>query len=147
MRILLATVFSAFMATQVQAAALAYDLYLQACDGQSDCQRVATLTLGADGQKNDYPTPGVNVRIEQLSTLPEGAVIRMAMTINPTQLHAVATAAKHIKAGQVSVEVDSTILRQDYFTPLVVISTTGKVYQLWGRLVPASPSSRDLALR
>jgi len=147
MRTLLATAFAVLFASQAQAAPPAYDLYLLACDGHSDCQRVATLALGADGQKNEYPTPGVNVRIEQLSSRPEGAVIRMSMSLNPTQLHAVGTAASRSKGGQVSIEVDSTILYQDYYSPLVVFSTTGKVYQLWGRQVVTPAASRDLALR
>lgn len=146
MRTLLATALAIFLVAQAQAATPAYDLYLLACDGQTDCRRVATLVLGADGQKNDYPTPGVQVRIEQLSTLPEGAVIRMALSLNPAQLEA-ASAAGRSKAGQVSIEVDSTILRQEYYSPLVVFSTTGKVYQLWGRQVGAPAAPKNLALR
>jgi hypothetical protein len=147
MRILLATIFSTLFASQAHAAPAAYDLYLLACDIHSDCQRVATLALGADGQKNEYPTPGVNVRIEQLSTRPDGAVIRMAMSLNPTLLHAAGTTASRGKGGQVSIEVDSTILHQDYYSPLVVFSTTGKIYQLWGRQLVTPAASRDLALR
>lgn len=146
MRHLLATVFITLLAAQAEAATSTYDLYLLACDGQTDCRRVATLVLGADGQKNDYPTPGVNVRIEQLSTLPEGAVIRMALSLNPSQLET-ASAAGRSKAGQVSIEVDSTILRLDYYSPLVVFSTTGKVYQLWGRQVGSPAAAKNLALR
>jgi hypothetical protein len=147
MRILVATVFSACMLGQAQAAPSAYDLYLLACDGHTDCRRVATLVLGADGQKNDYPTPGVNVRIEQLSALPEGAVIRVALSLNPAQLAAAGTTASRGKAGQVSIEVDSTILRQDYYSPLVVFSTSGRVYQLWGRQVGVPTAAKSLALR
>lgn len=146
MRTLLATAFITLLAAPAEAATSTYDLYLLACDGQTDCRRVATLVLGADGQKNDYPTPGVNVRIEQLSTLPDGAVIRMALSLNPTQLDAASSAGRG-KAGQVSIEVDSTILRQDYYSPLVVFSTTGKVYQLWGRQVGAPAAAKNLALR
>lgn len=147
MRILIAAVFSACVLGQAQAAPSVYDLYLLACDGQTDCRRVATLVLGADGQKNEYPTPGVNVRIEQLSTLPEGAVIRMALTLNPAQIDAAGSVASPGKGGQVSIEVDSTILRQDYYSPLVVFSTTGKVYQLWGRQVGTPGTAKNLALR
>lgn len=147
MRILLATVFSVCIFGQAQAAPSAYDLYLLACDGQTDCHRVATLVLGADGQKNEYPTPGVNVRIDQLSTLPAGAVIRMALTLNPAQLDAAGNPAGRGKGGLVSIEVDSTILRQDYYSPLVVFSTTGKVYQLWGRQVGTPGAAKSLALR
>lgn len=147
MRILIAAVFSACVLGHAQAAPSTYDLYLLACDGQTDCRRVATLVLGADGQKNEYPTPGVNVRIDQLSTLPEGAVIRMALTLNPAQIDAAGSVASPGKGGQVSIEVDSTILRQDYYSPLVVFSTTGKVYQLWGRQVGTPGTAKNLALR
>lgn len=133
MRILIAGIFVGFLATQAQAAPAGYDLYLLACDGLSDCQRVATLALGPDGQKNQYPTPGINVRIEPLSTLPEGAVIRMAMTLNPAQLFAGGG-----NGGPVNIQVDSAILRQAYYTPLVVFSAASKVYQLWGRQVASS---------
>lgn len=134
------------MVGQTQASPSTYDLYLLACDGLTDCRRVATLMLGADGQKNDNPTPGVNVRIDQLSTLPEGAVVRMALTLNPAQLDAGTTASRG-KGGQISIEVDTTILRQDYYSPLVVFSTTGKVYQLWGRQIAAPAALKNLALR
>lgn len=147
MRILIATLFAGFLATPAQAAPAGYDLYLLACDGLSDCQRVASLALGADGQKNAYPTPGVNVRIEPLSTLPEGAVIRMAMTLNPALLFAGGAAAGHGNGGPVNIQVDSAILRQAYYTPLVVFSAASKVYQLWGRQVATSAAARDLASR
>lgn len=135
MRILIITLFAGFLATPVHAAPAGYDLYLLACDGLSDCQRVANLVLGADGQKNEYPTPGVNVRIEPLSTLPDGAVIRMAMTLNPAQLFA---GGGRGNGGPVNIQVDSAILRQAYYTPLVVFSAASKVYQLWGRQVASS---------
>jgi hypothetical protein len=147
MRILLAAIFSVCMQGQAQAAPPAYDLYLLACDGQTDCRRVATLVLGADGQKNEYPTLGINVRIDQLSTLPQGAVIRMALTLNPAQIDAAGNPGSPGKGGQVSIEVDSTILRQDYYSSLVVFSTTGKVYQLWGRQVGAPAAAKSLAFR
>lgn len=134
MRILIASLFAAFLATPVQAAPAGYDLYLLACDGLSDCQRVANLALGADGQKNAYPTPGVNVRIEPLSALPEGAVIRVVMSLNPAQLFA----GGRGNGGQVNIQVDSAVLRQAYYTPLVVFSAASKVYQLWGRQVASS---------
>lgn len=133
MRILLALIPAAFLATQAQAAASGYELYLLACDGLSDCQRVANLALGSDGQKNEHPTPGVNVRIEPRTTLPDGAEIRMAMSLNPAQLLATGRSG-----GPVSIQVDSAILRQAYYSPLVVFSSASKVYQLWGRLVSTS---------
>lgn len=134
MRILLALILAAFLAPQAQAAVSGYELYLLACDGLSDCQRVANLALGSDGQKNEHPTPGVNVRIEPRTTLPDGAEIRMAMSLNPAQLSATGRSG----GGPVSIQVDSAILRQAYFSPLVVFSSASKVYQLWGRLVSAS---------
>jgi len=138
MRTLIITLFAGFLASPVHAAPAGYDLYLLACDGLSDCQRVANLALGVDGQKNAYPTPGVNVRIEPLSTLPEGAVIRMAMTLNPAQLFAGGAAGGRGNGGPVNIQVDSAILHQAYYTPLVVFSAAGKVYQLWGRQVASS---------
>lgn len=147
MRTLIAGIFVSFLATQAQAAPAGYDLYLLACDGLSDCQRVANLALGADGQKNAYPTPGVNVRIEPLSSLPEGAVIRMAMTLNPALLFASGVAGGRGNGGPVNIQVDSAILRQAYYTPLVVFSAASKVYQLWGRQVAASATATGLASR
>jgi hypothetical protein len=147
MRILLATVISVFLLGQAHAAPPAYDLYLLACDGQTDCRRVATLMLGADGQKNDYPTAGINVRIEHLSPLPEGALVHMTMSLNPALLDAAGSNPGRGKAGLVSIEVDSTVLHQDYYSPLVVLSTTGKVYQLWGRQVGAPAAGKNIAQR
>jgi hypothetical protein len=137
MRILIASIFAGFLATQAQAAPAGYDLYLLACDGLSDCQRVANLALGADGQKSQHPTPGVNVRIEPLSTLPEGAVIRMAMTLNPAELVAGGATAGRGNGGPVNIQVDSAILHQGYYSPLLVFSAASKVYQLWGRQLAA----------
>ncbi|NTV68688.1 MAG: hypothetical protein HGA71_00940 [Azonexaceae bacterium] len=142
MRILLATLFSAVFAGPALAGPSAYDLYLLACDGTSDCQRVANVELGPDGQKNEHPTPGIQVRVEQLSVLPEGAVVRMSMTLNPTQLGVAGGSG-----GQVSIEVDSAIMRHSYYSPVVVVSTTGKVYQLWGRQVTSGAAAKSLAQR
>ena len=142
MRILLATIVSAVIASPVLAGPSAYDLYLLACDGASDCQRVANVELGPDGQKNEHPTPGIHVRVEQLSVLPEGAVVRMSMTLNPTQLGVAGGSG-----GQVSIEVDSAIMRHSYYSPVVVVSTTGKVYQLWGRQVTSGAAAKSLAQR
>jgi hypothetical protein len=147
MRTLLATIFIAIFAGQAQAGPTAYDLYLLACDGANDCQRVANVELGPDGQKNEHPTPGIQVRVEHLSTLPEAAVVRMVMTLNPTQLGVTGGSAGRSTAGQVSIEVDSAIMRQSYYSPVVVFSTTGKVYQLWGRQVTSGAASKDLAQR
>ncbi|MGB4066032.1 MAG: hypothetical protein WBK19_19580 [Azonexus sp.] len=141
MRNLLTLGFAALLAMPVQAAT-AYDLYLLACDGANDCQRVANVELGPDGQKNEHPTPGIQVRIEQLSVLPEAAVVRMVMILNPTQLGVTGGAG-----GQVSIEVDSTIMRHSYYSPVVVLSTTGKVYQLWGRQVTSGAAVKNLAQR
>lgn len=148
MRSLLAIAFVALFASQAYAAPTAYDLYLLACDSATDCQRVANVELGADGQKNEHPTPGLNVRIEQLSTVPEGVVVHLVMGLNPVQLAASdGHAAKRATTGHISIEVDSAIMRQNYYSPLVVFSTTGKVYQLWGRQVISVPPAKDLAQR
>lgn len=142
MRNLLTLGFAALLAAPVHAAPTAYDLYLLACDGASDCQRVANVELGLDGHKNEHPTPGIQVRIEQLSVLPEAAVVRMVMTLNPTLLGVTGGAG-----GQVSIEVDSAIMRHSYYSPVVVLSTTGKVYQLWGRQVTNGVAAKNLAQR
>ncbi|PKO42857.1 MAG: hypothetical protein CVU31_14020 [Betaproteobacteria bacterium HGW-Betaproteobacteria-4] len=147
MRKLLPLGFAALLAMPAQAAPTAYDLYLLACDGASDCQRVANVELGPDGQKNEHPTPGIQVRIEQLSVLPEAAVVRMVMTLNPVQLGVVGSTAGRASGGQVNIEVDSAIMRQRYYSPVVVFSTTGKVYQLWGRQVASGAVAKNLAQR
>lgn len=142
MRKLLTLGFAALLAMPVQAATTAYDLYLLACDGANDCQRVANLELGPDGHKNERPTPGIQVRIEQLSVLPDAAVVRIVMTLNPAQLGVTGGTG-----GQVSIEVDSTTMRHSYYSPVVVFSTTGKVYQLWGRQVTNGAAGKSLAQR
>lgn len=145
MRLFLALVFTLSLLAPAQAASGGYDLFLLACDGVSDCQRVATLNLGADGQKSDYPTPGLNVRIDPVSALPEGAVIKLAMTLNPPQLFNTAVRGS---GGPVSIQVDSAVLRHAYYSPLVVFTLSSKVYQLWGRQVTsAAAAAKSLALR
>jgi hypothetical protein len=147
MRKLLTLGFAALLAMPVQAATTAYDLYLLACDGANDCQRIANVELGPDGQKNEHPTPGIQVRIEQLSVLPEAAVVRMVMTLNPAQLGVSGGTAGRGTGGQLSIEVDSTIMHHSYYSPVVVVSTTGKVYQLWGRQVMSGAALKNLAQR
>lgn len=147
MRKLLTLGFAALVALPSYAAPTAYDLYLLACDGANDCQRVANVELGPDGQKNEHPTPGINVRIDHLSTMPDASVVRMVMTLNPAQLGVTASSVGRSSTGQVSIEVDSAIMHQSYYSPVVVLSTTGKVYQLWGRHVAGGAASKDLAQR
>ncbi|PKO36979.1 MAG: hypothetical protein CVU33_15475 [Betaproteobacteria bacterium HGW-Betaproteobacteria-6] len=147
MRALFPLGFTALLAMPVYAATTAYDLYLLACDGASDCQRVANVALGPDGQKNEHPTPGLQVRIEQRSVLPEAAVVRMVMTLNPAQLGIAGGTAGPASGGQVNIEVDSAIVSQRYYSPVLVFSSSGKVYQLWGRQVASGTVAKNLAQR
>jgi len=145
MRTLVSAIFFGLLAQPVLAAPSVYDLYLLACDGLSDCQRVANLTLAADGRQLDTPTPGVGLRLETLLLAKDGATIRTELNLSPPVLNA--TAQRAPRGGQITLHIDSTTLRPGYFSPIAVFTGSGKIYQLWGRLADAPESARSLALK
>jgi hypothetical protein len=143
MRTLVPAIFLGLLAPPALAASSAYDLYLLACDGLSDCQRVANLTLAADGRQIDAPTPGIGLRVETLSRAHDGASIRTELNLSPAKLFATAQRSPH--GGQITLHIESTTLHPGYFTPVAVFSGAGKIYQLWGRLADAPENTRNLA--
>lgn len=145
MHTLVPAIFLGLLASPALAAPSAYDLYLLACDGLSDCQRVANLTLASDGRQLDTPTPGVGLRIETLLLAKDGATIRTELTLSPPVLNA--SAQRPPRGGQISLHIESTTLRPGYYSPVAVFSGSGKIYQLWGRLADASETAGSLALK
>jgi len=145
MRTLIPALFLGLLAPPALAAPSAYDLYLLACDGLSDCQRVANLTLAADGRQLDTPTPGVGLRVETLLLAKDSATIRTELNLSPSVLNA--TAQRAPRGGQITLQIESTTLHPGYFSPIAVFSGSGKIYQLWGRLADATETARSLALK
>lgn len=124
-----------------------YEFFLLACDQQSDCQRVANLRLGSDGQQIDRPTAGVNVRVETMSHTLENATVRLSMSVVPAKLHAEGPTAGRDAKGQMSLQVESASLNRNYYSPLAVFSGAGRIYQLWGRLEAAEAVAKGLAMK
>ena len=145
MRTLVSAILTGLLAQSALAAPSVYDLYLLACDGLSDCQRVANLTLAADGRQLDTPTPGVGLRVETLLLAKDGATIRTELTLSPPVLNS--SAQRPQRGGQISLHIESTTLRPGYYSPVAVFSGSGKIYQLWGRLADAQESAGSLALK
>ena len=145
MRTLIPAFFLGLLALPATAAPSAYELYLLACDGLSDCQRVANLTLAADGRQLDTPTPGVGLRVDTLLLTKEGATIRTELSLSPPILNVSAQRAP--RGGQISHHIESTTLRAGYYSPVAVFSGSGKIYQLWGRLADVPETARSLALK
>lgn len=147
MRVSLLAIIVGFLAMPVEAASSGYELYLLACDGRSDCQRVADIVLGADGQKSKHATPGVDVRIEHLSALADGTNIRMSMSLNPLQLGAAIRDTGHAGGSPVSIQIESAPLRHAYYSPIAVFSSANKIYQVWGRLSAVRAMAKGMAVR
>lgn len=147
MRVSLLAVIIGSLSMPVQAAPAGYELYLLACDGRSDCQRVADIVLGADGQKSELATPGVDVRIEPLSALVDGTNIRMSMSLNPHQLGVAIRDAGRTSGSSVSIQIESAPLRHAYYSPIAVFSSANKIYQVWGRLSAVRAMAKGLVGR
>jgi hypothetical protein len=147
MRVSLLAVIVGSLAMPAQAAPSGYELFLLACDGRTDCQRVADIVLGADGQKSEYATPGVDVRIEPLSALVDGTNIRMSMSLNPHQLGAAMRDTGRASGSQVSIQIDSAPLRHAYYSPIAVFSSANKIYQVWGRLSAVRAMAKGMVVR
>ena len=124
-----------------------YEFFLLACDQQSDCQRVANLRLGSDGQQIDRPTSGVNLRVETLSNSLENATVRLSMSVVPARLQAEGASAGRDAKGQMSLQVESASLNRNHYSPVAVFSGSGRIYQLWGRLETAEVVAKGLAMR
>jgi len=124
-----------------------YDFFLLACDQQSDCQRVANLRLGSDGQQLDRPTSGVNVHVDTLSCSLESATVRLSMSVAPARLHADGAGAGRDQKGQMSFQVESASLNRNYYSPIAVFSGAGRIYQLWGRLDIVEQAAKGLAMK
>ena len=143
MRALVSAIFLGLLAQPASASSAAYELYLLACDGHSDCQRVANLTLASDGRQLDSSTPGVGVRVETLFLSREEASIRAELNLSPAILRA--STQRSPKEGQVAFQIEATALHSGYFSPIAVFSSSGRIYQLWGRLVDGPESAGSLA--
>jgi hypothetical protein len=131
--------------SQADAAQPGYELYLLACDGVSDCRRVADVMLGADGQTEAYGTPGVSIRIDPLAPPRDAAAFRLRMNLEPGRLLG-AGQAYGASAGALSIQVESSGLRPSHFSPITVFASDRKIYQLWGRLA-GGQASKSLALK
>lgn len=123
-----------------------YDLFLLACDTQSDCQRVANLRLGNDGQQLDTPTPGVSVRVEILSSHAAESSVRLHLDLAPVRLHGGRVQSGRETHGQLSFLVDAATVHRAYYSPIAVFTGASRIYQLWGRL-DTTPAARNLALK
>lgn len=146
MRTAISAALCAFLFTQAHAAPSGYELYLLACDGVSDCRRVADVTLGADGQTEAYGTPGLSIRIESLDPQRDAAAIRLSMSLDPRRLLAAGKTNGTGAPGPLSIQVESAGLRPSYYSPIAVFASDSKIYQLWGRLAGGTAGKR-LALK
>jgi hypothetical protein len=145
MRILVSAIILGLLAPPALAASSVYELYLLACDGLSDCQRVANLNMASDGRQIDTPTPGVGLHVETLLLTQNSATIRTELNLFPSKLYASAQRSPH--GGQVTLHIESTTLHPGYFSPIAVFSSSSKIFQLWGRLADAPETARNLALK
>lgn len=145
MRRLVPAIFLGLLAQPALAAPSVYELYLLACDGLSDCQRVANLSVASDGRQIDTPTPGVGLHVETLLLERERATIRTELNLSPPKLFA--TAQRSPRGDQITLQIESTTLHQGYFSPIAVFSNAGKIFQLWGRLADALGNAGSLALK
>lgn len=127
--------------------ARSYEFFLLACDQQSDCQRVANLRLGSDGQQLDRPTSGLNVHVDTLSSNLESANVRLSMSVAPSRLHADGGSAGRDAKGLMSFQVESASLNRNYYSPIAVFSGAGRIYQLWGRLEGVESVAKGLAMK
>jgi hypothetical protein len=125
-----------------------YDIYVLACDGSTDCLRVADIGIEPEGQLADYSGPGINLRIETLASGSDSATVRLAMNLTPKALaFASLGTRRESNNSRFSFQIEPCIIKRDHFGFLGTISGGNKVYQVWGRMLAKRSTAEVVASR
>lgn len=138
-------VFGVSMA--VSAASSKYEIFVQACDGGTDCVRVVDVSVTRDGISTEISNPGISLRIDALAADAETTTVRLTMNLTPAQMVRASTGARKDGATRVGFQIEPCTLRKGQFGILGTFSGNGRIYQVWGRLAPDGSSDSVLASR
>jgi hypothetical protein len=144
-------VFLGFFGLALSASAasnVSYDVYVLACDGATDCQRVAEGDVVRDGVTNEFVGPGVSLRFDTLTSTAEADTVRLSVNLVPRALSTVSLGAHRQGAtSRFGFLIEPCLLKLDQYTSLGTFSDGRRVYQVWGRMLTKRPYSGILASR
>lgn len=124
-----------------------YEIFVQACDGGTDCIRVVDVSVTRDGISTEINNPGINLRIDALSADAETTTVRLTMSLAPGQMVRASMGTRKDTATKVGFQIEPCTLRKGQFGILGTFSGSGKIYQVWGRLAPDASPDPVLASR
>ena len=125
-----------------------YDIYVLACDGSTDCQRVAEGNIVRDGVTNEFNGPGVNLRFDTLATTADADTVRLSVSLAPKALALVSLGThRQGTTSRFGFQIEPCVLKRDQYSSLGTFSDGSKVYQVWGRMLTKLPYSGILASR
>lgn len=127
------------------AAPNAYDIYVQACDG--DCVRVVDVVAPRSGASTEINSPGINLRIDALSADADTATVRLSMNLAPLQMVRTSMEPRKETVSRLGFLLEPCTLRKGRYSLLGNFSGGGTIYQVWGRLTPDASPDRVLASR
>lgn len=136
--------FALFGLALTALAANTYDIYVLACDDGSDCLRVADIGVDQEGPTADYTGPGINLRIDTLTTGAESTTVRLTLNLTPRALaFASLGSRREATASRFSFQVEPCTILRDQFRFLGTFSGGNKIYQIWGRML-VKPSAAEV---